>query len=55
MGWGDINSHIDVNMNIDIHIITNMNVEDYKRYYILGSETEFSKIKNKTNYEFTFL
>ena len=24
-GWGDINIHIDINMNIDIHIIINMN------------------------------
>ena len=33
--WGDINIHIDINMNIDIHIIINMNIEDYKRYYLL--------------------
>ena len=25
VGWGDINIHIDINMNIDIHIIINMN------------------------------
>ena len=23
--WGDINIHVDVNMNIEIHIIVNMN------------------------------
>ena len=34
-GRGDINIHIDINMNIDIHIIINMNIEDYKRYYLL--------------------
>ena len=27
-GWGDINIHIDINMNIDIHIIINMNIEN---------------------------
>ena len=25
MGWGDINIHIDTNMNIDIHIIISVN------------------------------
>ena len=34
-GWGDINIHIDINMNIDIHIIIIMNIEDYKKYYLL--------------------
>ena len=33
--WGDINIHIDINMNIDIHSIMNMNIEDYIRYYLL--------------------
>jgi len=32
---GDINIHININMNIDIHVIINMNIEDYKRYYLL--------------------
>ena len=26
---GDINIHIDINMNTDIHIIINMNIEHY--------------------------
>ena len=34
-GWGDINTHIDINTNIDIRIIINMNIEDYKRSYLL--------------------
>ena len=29
VGGGDINIHIDINMNIDIHIIINMNIEYY--------------------------
>ena len=33
--WGDINIHIDINVNIDNHIIINMNIEDYERYYLL--------------------
>ena len=32
--WGDINIHIDINMNIDIHIIINMNIEHYIKYYL---------------------
>jgi len=37
-GWGDINIHIDINMNIHIHIIINMNIEILKGiiYYLLG-------------------
>ena len=34
---GDINIHIDSNMNIDIHIIINMHIENYKSYYLLAS------------------
>ena len=33
VGGGDINIHIDINMNIDIHIIINMNIEDYINYF----------------------
>ena len=33
-GWGDINIHIDMNMNIGIHMIINMNIEDYMRYHL---------------------
>ena len=38
MGWGDINIHIDINMNIDIHIIINMN-------HILGVGDHFQVLK----------
>ena len=34
-GWGDINIHIDINMNVDIHIIMNMNIEYYIKYNLL--------------------
>ena len=27
-GWGDINIHVDINLNIDIHIIINLNIEN---------------------------
>ena len=36
VGWGDINSHIDINMNIDVHIIINMNIEYHIDYYLLS-------------------
>ena len=38
MGWGgsDIHIHIDFNMNIDIHIITHMNIANYITYYPLS-------------------
>ena len=36
VGWGDINIHIDINMNIDIHIIINMNIEYYIIYVIFS-------------------
>ena len=32
---GDVNIHIDININIDIHIIINMNIENYDIYYVL--------------------
>ena len=40
MGWeggGDINIHVDINMNIDIHIIINMNIEYYIIYQLLST------------------
>ena len=38
MGWGDIDIHVDINMNIDIHIIINMN-------NILGVGDHFQVLK----------
>ena len=35
MGWGDINIHIDININIDIHIIINMNIDNCFIPYLL--------------------
>ena len=29
------NNHININMNLDVHIIINMNIEHYVGYYIL--------------------
>ena len=37
VGWGDINIHIDINMNIDIHIIIDMNIQNYIIIYDLLS------------------
>ena len=38
MGWvRGINIHIDIYMNIDIHIIIKMSIEDHNRYYLLGT------------------
>ena len=34
-GWGDVNIHIDMNMNIDIHTIIDMNIEYYIDYHTL--------------------
>ena len=36
VGWGDINIHIDINMNIYIHIIIDMNIENYIISYLLS-------------------
>ena len=36
VGWGDINIHIDSNMNIHIHIMIHMNIENYISYYLLS-------------------
>ena len=50
VGWGDINIHIDINMNIDIHIIFNMNIEYYIDHYtlLITIFKEKSKISTKS-------
>ena len=41
-GWGDINIHIDINMNIDIHFIINM-----KNDFGLGDHFQVPRVSEK--------
>ena len=49
VGWGDINIHIDINMNIDIHIIINMNIDNYIKCFTLLMPSFQETIKVSTN------
>ena len=44
-GGGDINIHIDINMNIDIHVIINKNIEYYIDLYTILSSNFKEQIK----------